>query len=46
MMERADTHDSVVVKASKEINKAIQETIISAHAARVNLHVTDWVTSQ
>ena len=44
--ERADANDPAVTKADEKINKPIQETVISAHAARVDLHVTDWVTAQ
>ena len=44
--ERADAHDPVVAKADEEIHKPIQETVILAQAACVDLHVTDWVTVQ
>ena len=44
--ERSDSHDLVVAKADKEIQKSVQETAILAQAAHVDLHVTDWVTAQ
>ena len=44
--ERADDHNVSVAKADKEIHKLVQETAILAWAACVDLHVTDWVTSQ
>ena len=44
--ERADAHDLVVAKASEEICKPFQETVILAWAAHVELHVTDLVTTQ
>ena len=43
--ERADTHDLAVAKADKDIHKPFQETVILAQAAHVDLHVTDWVTT-
>ena len=48
MTERADTHDLVVAEADEEIHKQVQETVILARATQacVNLHVTDWVTTQ
>ena len=44
--KRADTDDLVVAKADEEIHKLVQETVILAQAACVDLHVTDWVTTQ
>ena len=44
--ERADAHDPVVVEADEEIHKPVQETMILAQTACVDLHVTDWVTAQ
>ena len=38
--ERADAHDLVVAKADKEIHKPVQETVIPAQAACIDLHVT------
>ena len=48
MMERADAQDPAVAEADKEIHKQVQETAILAWApqACVNLHVTNWVTTQ
>ena len=45
-MERVDAHDPVVAKADEEIHKPVQETAILAQAACMDLHVTDWVTTQ
>ena len=45
-MERADAHDPVVAQADEEIHKPIQETVILTQAACIELHVTDWVTTQ
>ena len=44
--ERADGHDLVVAKADEEIHKKVQETVILAQAAHIDLPVTDWVTTQ
>ena len=44
--ERADAHDPVVAKADDKIHKPVQQTVILAGAACVDLHVTDWVTTQ
>ena len=44
--QRADTHDPVVAKAEEEILKPVQETVILAGTAHVDLHVTDWSTAQ
>ena len=41
--ERADPHNLAVAEADEEIHKQVQKTVILAH---VNLHVTDWVTTQ
>ena len=46
MIEKAGAHDLVVAKADEEIHKPIQETAISACAVTVDLHVTDWLTTQ
>ena len=46
MMEKADAHDPVVAKADEEIHKLVQETVILAQAACINLHVKDWVNAQ
>ena len=48
IMERADAQDPVVAKADEEIHKQVQETVIlpCASQACINLHVTDWVTTQ
>ena len=48
MTERADAHDMVEAEADEEIHKKVWETVILARAiqACVNLHVTDWVTTQ
>ena len=46
MMERADAQDLAVAKADEEIHKQVQETAFLAQAAGLNLHVTDWVTTQ
>ena len=43
MTERADAQDPVVAEADEEIHKPTQKTAI---LACVNLHVTDWVTTQ
>ena len=45
-MERADAYDTVVAQAEEDTHKLVQETVILACAACVNLHVTDWVTTQ
>ena len=45
-IERADAHDLVVAKGDEEIHRPVQETAIMAQAACVELHVTDWVTTQ
>ena len=44
----ADAQDPVVAKADEEIHKPVQETAIldRSSQAYVNLHVTDWVTTQ
>ena len=44
IMDRADTHDPVVAKANEEIHEPVQEAVILAQAACIDLHVTDWVT--
>ena len=44
--ERADAHDPAVAKADEEIHKPVQETLILAQAACIDLHVTDWATAQ
>ena len=46
MTERVDAHDPVVSQADEETHKLLQETMILAQATHVNLHVTDWVTTQ
>ena len=48
MMEREDIQDLVVSGADEEIHRQVQETVILARAAEahVNLHVTDWATTQ
>ena len=44
--KRADAHDPWVAKADKEIYKPVQETMILAQAASIDLHVTDWVAAK
>ena len=44
-MERAGAHDPVVAKADEKIHKPVQETVILAQAAHVDLPVTNWVTT-
>ena len=44
--KRADAYDPVVAQANEGIHKPFQETVILAQAACVDLHVTDWVTTQ
>ena len=46
--KRADAHDTAVAEADVEIHKQVWETVILARAAHahVNLHVSDWVTTQ
>ena len=44
--KRTYAHDPVVAKADEEIHKPVQETVILAPAACIDLHVTDWVTTQ
>ena len=44
--DRADAHNPLVTKADKEIHKPVQETVTLAWAACIDLHVTDWVTTQ
>ena len=48
MTERVDAHDPVVAEADEEIHKQFWETAVLATATHVhvNLHVTDWVTTQ
>ena len=48
MTNRADAQDPAVAKADEDIYKPIQETAVLARAAQthVDLHVTDWVTTQ
>ena len=48
MTERVNVHDPVVAEADKEIHKQVWETEVLARTihACVNLHVTDWVTTQ
>ena len=48
MSKRADTHHPAVAHADEEINYQVQETVILARAAQVHvdLHVTNWVTTQ
>ena len=48
MTERADAQDLAVAKANEEIHKPVQKTAILARDTHtcVNLHVTDWVTTQ
>ena len=48
MTERGYAKDPVVAEADEEMHKPIQETVILARAtqAHVNLHVTDWMTTQ
>ena len=48
MTERVDAHDSPMAKADEEIHMPVWETAILARAtqAHVNLHVTEWVTTQ
>ena len=44
--KRADVHDLVLAQADEEIHKPFQETVILTQAACIDLHVTDWVTTQ
>ena len=48
MTDRPDTQDPLVAKADEDVHKLVQETAILARAAQthVDLHVTDWVTTQ
>ena len=44
----ADAQDPAVAKADEDIHKPVQETAILARAAQthIDLHVTDWITTQ
>ena len=44
--ERGDAHDPAVAQADEEIHKPSQETMILAQAACIDLHVTDWETTE
>ena len=44
--EIEDAHDLVVAKADKEIHNPAQEMAILAGATCIDLHVTNWVTTQ
>ena len=46
--KRADAHHLALADADKEIHKQVQETAILARATQVHvdLHVTNWVTTQ
>ena len=46
--ERADDQQPVVTKADEDIHKPVQETVVLARADQtcIDLHVTDWVTTQ
>ena len=44
-IERANANDQAVAKAEKEMQKPVQEPVILAFTALVDLHVTDWVTA-
>ena len=44
--ERADAQDVGLAEADEEIHKQVQETVILAQTAYVNLHMTDWVYAQ
>ena len=46
MTERTDVQDLVVAKADEEVHKPVQETASLAQAVCINLHVTDWMTTQ
>ena len=48
MTKRADAQDTAVPKADEDIHKPVQETAVLARAAQtcIDLHVTDWVTTQ
>ena len=48
MTQRADAHDPMVAEADEEIHKQVWETVVLARATHVcvNIHVTDWVTTQ
>ena len=48
MTERADAQDPALAKADEDIHKPVQETAVLARAAQtcIDLHVTDWVTTQ
>ena len=45
-IESADAHDLAVAETDEEIHKPFQDTAILAQAACVDLHVTDWMTTQ
>ena len=45
-IKRADAHDPVVAKADEEIHNPFQGTVTLSQAACVDLHMTDWVTTQ
>ena len=44
--DRTDAHNPVVAKEDNQIHKPVQETVTVASVAHVDLHVTDWVTTQ
>ena len=48
MTKRADAQDPAVAKADEDIHRPVQEIVVLARAAQacVDLHLTDWVTTQ
>ena len=44
--KRADAHDLVMAKADEEVHKLVQKTVILAQATCIDLHMTDWLTTQ
>ena len=48
MTNRVDAQDPALAKANEDIHKPIQEAVVLARASQrhVDVHVTDWVTSQ
>ena len=46
--ETADAQDLAMAEADEEIHKPVQETVVLARATQacVDVHVTDWVTTQ
>ena len=48
MSEKANAHNPAVAETNEEVHQQVWETEILARAthAHVNLHLTDWVTTQ